>query len=1252
MSGEEVSLKDSNAEKESPQPHTPPIVATVPTISKPSSDEEGPIMYVSQPNQWPINSSNEKVNPALASPLTSRRIPNRSTIPAIDIIGNNHDTINDDDDVFATNKTTEHQEDKKLVDWVTNVFVPACKNLLDQCSEKPVIITKVQTYLRLLNNTIMFFCNEHQQSSVVSPSRSMSGLLDSGSRSRDTTPAPVDTTRLHMSPPSQPALTKQEIESSVAIKVLRSVSSSLLPPLLNQSKEEFSESLHREIVVAIQKISWKVEACISYTHPDLDLNIHKIIFDDAQIGLVGGMMVAPPPEEHKLQNSPAHVSRLSTKNVTTPSPLRFVQSYPEQVVSSTLSSPTPSDDEYFRPKATRRTTVSISKHQVQSLGLNIVDVTSLDKTSPQSRSNTIGISTAARLVQDDGVMGLEAIREKVLRKLAKEFPQLKTEAESIGMRDESSLSLAPPFPHLFNDRRSTSTPLTLSPAQSTGSVTKDSSPEFVTSPSTPGISNLKERTKSLEFDSVAEIMSPTTPTSSTSPFHQSSSETQLRGGTSTLPYKRRGTLMKIMKKGRKVKSFGKADTKIKTRAAIHHRLKSGSEFFSGEDEFKSESIELYSRGAIPTEPPCRDSFYLNIEVQSKATVTSPRRRKFSVSSSKASRPLLSMDININTNFPEFDLQDYVITRSLKDVTTLYDIFAVTTVAASNLPGRPDKKGKEWRQQSEAFLMYVAQSQELRNIPEFMEFIKPGDMTVVLSNSFKKDNELELLMTFFTPTVYSTGDAGTHHHVELLKNVVSTTPTTPTSRVRWNYPSLSNGRGSVMIERQEGEEETTFVIREGDKDALIVSETQNGVLIIAGTFEKLVEQLACEEKPDPHYVNTFLLGYRHFATAVDLITLLIKRFQMTVAPDASEEEVAYAEKWRYVIQLRVLDILTFWIKICFPDFLNYSDAMEKLRDFIDHLQNSDDSNFTSAAATLSSMITDKTEMFHGKKSTQHDKLSVSPPLSQSPVTSPYHSHSGSSTSSSQDVNSFTAIQIARQLTLMELEYLKAIDVFEIAVYVWESGEDSRQFRKNLDAYIARFNKVSYWVASEILSVSDEKSRALLIEKFIEVAKHCQELKNINTTVSLVTGLSLSSIRRLNKTWKLVNEKFVKSFTKLKLLVNPANNHHDYRKAINTILRTRRDCCCIPYFGVFMRDVTLCNYGNPKKLKNGLFNFSKLRILVQMFDELHQYQRSKYYHPSDDRTQAFCSKLWSLDDHDLYELSLKLEPREQSMSESED
>ena len=86
------------------------------------------------------------------------------------------------------------------------------------------------------------------------------------------------------------------------------------------------------------------------------------------------------------------------------------------------------------------------------------------------------------------------------------------------------------------------------------------------------------------------------------------------------------------------------------------------------------------------------------------------------------------------------------------------------------------------------------------------------------------------------------------------------------------------------------------------------------------------------------------------------------------------------------------------------------------------------------------------------------------------------------------------------------------------------------------------------------------------------------------------------------------------------------------------------------GVFMRDVTLCNYGNPKKLRNGLYNFSKLRILVQMvnkiseeneflqninilqFEEIYQYQKSNHYFPSDDRTQIYCSNLHSLEEHE--------------------
>lgn len=47
--------------------------------------------------------------------------------------------------------------------------------------------------------------------------------------------------------------------------------------------------------------------------------------------------------------------------------------------------------------------------------------------------------------------------------------------------------------------------------------------------------------------------------------------------------------------------------------------------------------------------------------------------------------------------------------------------------ANDFPLRPEKRGKDWRQQVEGFLSYVSNNPELRTIPEFMNFIKPGEM---------------------------------------------------------------------------------------------------------------------------------------------------------------------------------------------------------------------------------------------------------------------------------------------------------------------------------------------------------------------------------------------------------------------------------------------------------------------------------------------------------------------------------------------
>ena len=111
--------------------------------------------------------------------------------------------------------------------------------------------------------------------------------------------------------------------------------------------------------------------------------------------------------------------------------------------------------------------------------------------------------------------------------------------------------------------------------------------------------------------------------------------------------------------------------------------------------------------------------------------------------------------------------------------------------------------------------------------------------------------------------------------------------------------------------------------------------------------------------------------------------------------------------------------------------------------------------------------------------------------------------------------------------MELDFLKVIEIYELALYTWESGESKKLcvlllylLNEQNQNYIKRIwmpilpdltrynknyyfintscssQKVSYWAATEILSLEDEKARALLIEKFIDMAKVIQ----INILVS--------------------------------------------------------------------------------------------------------------------------------------------------------
>ncbi len=75
-----------------------------------------------------------------------------------------------------------------------------------------------------------------------------------------------------------------------------------------------------------------------------------------------------------------------------------------------------------------------------------------------------------------------------------------------------------------------------------------------------------------------------------------------------------------------------------------------------------------------------------------------------------------------------------------------------------------------------------------------------------------------------------------------------------------------------------------------------------------------------------------------------------------------------------------------------------------------------------------------------------------------------------------------------------------------------------------AITKRFNEVSKWVATEIVSEKDKKGRVLILNRLIEIADRCKNLNNLNAMTSIIAGLQSSSIYRLKNLWPVLSSSF--------------------------------------------------------------------------------------------------------------------------------
>eukprot|EP00071_Canis_lupus_P033930 XP_022267487.1 ras-GEF domain-containing family member 1A isoform X1 [Canis lupus familiaris] len=202
-------------------------------------------------------------------------------------------------------------------------------------------------------------------------------------------------------------------------------------------------------------------------------------------------------------------------------------------------------------------------------------------------------------------------------------------------------------------------------------------------------------------------------------------------------------------------------------------------------------------------------------------------------------------------------------------------------------------------------------------------------------------------------------------------------------------------------------------------------------------------------------------------------------------------------------------------------------------------------------------------------------------------------------------------LAQQLTHIELERVSSIHPEDLMQIV--SHMDSRDKHRcrgdltktySLEAYDNWFNCLSMLVATEVCRVVKKKHRTRMLEFFIDVARECFNIGNFNSMMAIISGMNLSPVARLKKTWSKVK---TAKFDVLEHHMDPSSNFCNYRTALqgatqrSQMANSSREKIVIPVFNLFVKDIYFLHKIHTNHLPNGHVNFKKFWEISRQIHE---------------------------------------------------
>ncbi|XP_078544671.1 rap guanine nucleotide exchange factor 3 isoform X1 [Lissotriton helveticus] len=220
--------------------------------------------------------------------------------------------------------------------------------------------------------------------------------------------------------------------------------------------------------------------------------------------------------------------------------------------------------------------------------------------------------------------------------------------------------------------------------------------------------------------------------------------------------------------------------------------------------------------------------------------------------------------------------------------------------------------------------------------------------------------------------------------------------------------------------------------------------------------------------------------------------------------------------------------------------------------------------------------------------------------------PHPDQLGPNVGTSEILDFISSKDLACQLTDHDWNLFNSIHQVELIHYVFGQQKFRTSTTANLERFIRRFNEVQYWVATEMCLCHEMGKRAQLLKKFIKLAAHLKEQKNLNSFFAVMFGLSNTAVSRLTQTWETLPHKSRKLYCAFERLLDPSWNHRSYRLAIAKLSPP-----IIPFIPLFLKDMTFLHEGNRTLVEN-LINFEKMRMIAKAVQMIH-YCRNHTYVP---------------------------------------